>query len=149
MDYQTTQNYEAEPLPTILLVEDFDDTRLMMKMWLLRNGYRVIEAETGEEAIDMAQRELPDLIIMDVMMPGMNGLDATQRIREYQALRRTPIVAVSAYGANEYRALAIDAGCNEYVSTPFDPDALAELIKDLIAKSESSAFNALPSDLEH
>lgn len=149
MDYQTTQNYEAEALPTILLVEDFDDTRLMMKMWLLRNGYRVIEAETGEEAIDVAQRELPDLIIMDVMMPGMNGLDATQRIREYQALRRTPIVAVSAYGANEYRSLAIDAGCNEYVSTPFDPDALAELIKNLIAKSEPSAFNALPSDLEH
>jgi CheY-like chemotaxis protein len=149
MEYETAQNYAAEALPTILLVEDFDDTRLMMKMWLMRNGYRVIEAETGEEAIDMAQRERPDLIIMDVMMPGMNGLDATQRIREYQALRGTPIVAVSAYGANEYRSLAIEAGCDEYVSTPFDPDALAELIKNLIAKSESSSFNALPSDLEH
>jgi two-component system alkaline phosphatase synthesis response regulator PhoP len=143
------QIHAAEALPTILIVEDFDDTRLMMKMWLARIGYRVIEAETGAEAIDMAKHELPDLIIMDVMMPGMNGLDATQRIREYQALRRTPIVAVSAYGANEYRSLAIDAGCNEYVSTPFDPDALAELIKNLIAKSESSAFNARPSDLEH
>jgi CheY-like chemotaxis protein len=149
MEYETAQNYAAEALPTILLVEDFDDTRLMMKMWLVRNGYRVIEAETGEEAIDVAQRELPDLIIMDVMMPGMNGLDATQRIREYQALRGTPIVAVSAYGANEYRSLAIEAGCDEYVSTPFDPDALAELIKNLIAKSESSTFNVLPSDLEH
>ncbi|HMJ25363.1 MAG TPA: response regulator [Pyrinomonadaceae bacterium] len=146
---QTAQTQAAEALPTILIVEDFDDTRLMMRMWLTRNGYRVIEAQTGEEAIDMAQRELPDLILMDVMMPGMNGLDATQRIREYQALRRTPIVAVSAYGANEYRSLAIDAGCNEYVSTPFDPDALAELIKNLIAKSEPSAFNARPSDLEH
>jgi two-component system response regulator ResD len=149
MEYKTAQNYSAEALPTILLVEDFDDTRLMMRMWLTRNGYRVIEAETGEEAIDVAQRELPDLIIMDVMMPGMNGLDATQRIREYQALRGTPIVAVSAYGANEYRSLAIEAGCDEYVSTPFDPDELAELIKNLIAKSESSTFNALPSDLEH
>ena len=147
MEYQTAQNYAAESPSTILLVEDFDDTRLMMKMWLVKNGYRVIEAETGEEAIDVAQRELPDLIIMDVMMPGMNGLDATQRIREYQALRRTPIVAVSAYGADEYRALAIDAGCNEYVSTPFDPGALAELIKSLIDKS--SASNVLPSDLEH
>ena len=147
MEYQTAQNYAAEALPTILLVDDFDDTRLMMKMWLVKNGYRVVEAETGEEAIDVAQRELPDLIIMDVMMPGMNGLDATQRIREYQALRRTPIVAVSAYGADEYRALAIDAGCNEYVSTPFDPGALAELIKSLIDKS--SASNVLPSDLEH
>ena len=147
MEYQTVQNYAAAALPTILLVEDFDDTRLMMKLWLVKNGYRVVEAETGEEAIDVAQRELPDLIIMDVMMPGMNGLDATQRIREYQALRRTPIVAVSAYGADEYRSLAIDAGCNEYVSTPFDPGALAELIKSLI--DESSASNVLPSDLEH
>ncbi len=146
---QNAQTRRAVTLPTILVVEDFDDTRMMMKLWLARIGYRVIEAETGAEAIEVAQRELPDLIIMDVMMPGMNGLDATQRIREYQALRRTPIIAVSAYGANEYGALALDAGCNEYVSTPFDPNALADLIKKLIAKSEASSFNAPPSDLEH
>jgi CheY-like chemotaxis protein len=148
MEYQTAQNYAAAALRTILLVEDFDDTRLMMKLWLVKNGYRVLEAETGQEAIKVAQRERPDLIIMDVMMPGMNGLDATQRIREDQALRRTPIVAVSAYGANEYRSIAIEAGCNEYVSTPFEPSALAELIKSLIAKRESSGINVLPSDLE-
>jgi len=121
--------------PTILLVEDFDDTRLMMKLWLARSGYRVIEAENGEEAVSFAQRELPDLIIMDMMMPGINGLDATRRIRQYQALRQTPIVAVSAYGADEYRAIALEAGCTEYVSTPFEPDALRELIKSLLAAS--------------
>jgi len=149
MEHQTVQNYDAVSLRTILLVDDFDDTRLMMKLWLVKNGYRVLEAETGEEAISVAQRELPDLIIMDVMMPGMNGLDATQRIREYQPLRRTPIVAVSAYGADEYRSIAIEAGCNEYVSTPFEPNALAELIKNLLAKKESSGNNVLPSHLEH
>jgi CheY-like chemotaxis protein len=148
MEYPTAQNYAAAALRTILLVEDFDDTRLMMKLWLVKNGYRVLEAETGQEAINVAQRARPDLIIMDVMMPGMNGLDATQRIREYQALRRTPIVAVSAYGADEYRSIAIEAGCNEYVSTPFEPSALAELIKSLIATRESSGINVLPSDLE-
>jgi CheY-like chemotaxis protein len=148
MEYPTAQNSAAAALRTILLVEDFDDTRLMMKLWLVKNGYRVLEAETGQEAINVAQRERPDLIIMDVMMPGMNGLDATQRIREYQALRRTPIVAVSAYGADEYRSIAIEAGCNEYVSTPFEPSALAELIKSLIATRESSGTNVLPSDLE-
>jgi two-component system alkaline phosphatase synthesis response regulator PhoP len=149
MEYQTVQDYGEESLRTILLVEDFDDTRLMMKLWLVKNGYRVLEAETGEEAISVARRELPDLIIMDVMMPGMNGLDATQRIREYQPLRRTPIVAVSAYGADEYRSIAIEAGCNEYVSTPFEPSVLAELIKTLLTKRESLGLNALPSDLEH
>jgi CheY-like chemotaxis protein len=133
---------KAQP-PTILLVEDFDDTRLMMKMWLARNGYRVIEAETGEEAIAVAQREEPDLILMDMMMPGLNGLDATRRIREYQALRQTPIVAVSAYGADEYRALAIDAGCDEYVSTPFEPQELADLIESLIAAKSASNQDVL------
>jgi CheY-like chemotaxis protein len=149
MEHQTAQNYGEEASRTILLVEDFDDTRLMMKLWLIKHGYRVVEAETGEEAIDVARKELPDLIIMDVMMPGMNGLDATQRIREYQALRRTPIVAVSAYGAHEYRSLAIEAGCDEYVTTPFEPNELAELIKSLIANRYSADINVVPSDLEH
>ncbi|MGZ8848405.1 MAG: response regulator [Pyrinomonadaceae bacterium] len=123
----------ARPQQTILLVEDFDDTRLIMKMWLMKKGYRVVEAENGNEAIELAERLHPDLIIMDMMMPGLSGLDATRRIREYQALQRTPIVAVSAYGATDYRARAIEAGCDEYVSTPFEPDALIDLIRKLLA----------------
>jgi len=128
-------------LPTILLVEDFDDTRLMMKMWLLKKGYRVLEAETGEEGVEMAQKEKPDLIIMDMMMPGMNGLDATQLIRQDGALRQTPIVAVSAYGVNEYRSIALEAGCNEYVSTPFDPQTLADLIESLLIRADQTNGN--------
>jgi len=123
----------ARPQQTILLVEDFDDTRLMMKLWLVKKGYRVIEAENGEQAVEIARREQPDLIIMDMMMPGVDGLDATRQIREYQSLRQTPIVAVSAYGANEYRHRALDAGCTEYVPTPFEPDALDVLIERLLA----------------
>ena len=123
----------AQPQATILLVEDFDDTRLMMKLWLMKQGYHVVEAENGEDAVTLAEQLHPDLIIMDMMMPGLNGLDATRRIREYQSLRKTPIVAVSAYGANEYRARAIAAGCDEYVSTPFEPDALGALIQRLLA----------------
>ena len=128
-------------MPTILLVEDFDDTRLMMKMWLLKKGYRVLEAETGEEGVEMAQKEKPDLIIMDMMMPGMNGLDATQLIRQDGALRQTPIVAVSAYGVNEYRSIALEAGCNEYVSTPFDPQTLADLIESLLIRADQTNGN--------
>ncbi len=149
MKNQTAQDCAQTPPRTILLVEDFDDTRLMMRLWLVRNGYRVLEAETGEEAISVAQRALPDLIIMDVMMPGMNGLDATHRIREHQALRKTPIVAVSAYGADEYRALAIQAGCDEYVSTPFEPDALNKLIESLLTARGSANLNALQTDSDH
>ncbi len=132
MQAQTAIN-RARPQATILLVEDFDDTRLMTKLWLTRKGYRVIEAENGIEAVDLAQREHPDLIIMDMMMPGLSGLDATRQIREYQSLQQTPIVAVSAYGADEYRARALDAGCDEYVATPFEPEALSQLIERLLA----------------
>jgi len=140
MSLNSAQIRAREPLPKILLVEDFDDTRLMMKLWLQRTGYRVVEAESGEEAIVAAEREQPDLIIMDMMMPGMNGLDATHQIRQYQALQRVPIVAVSAYGADEYRSLALGAGCNEYVSTPFEPAELAKLIENLLsAKTPSSS----------
>jgi CheY-like chemotaxis protein len=135
VEIQAVPTPEADGRRTILIVEDFDDTRLMMKLWLTRSGYRVIEAQTGEEAVARAQSELPDLIIMDVMMPGLNGLDATRRIRQYQPLRNTPIVAVSAYGAEKYRRIALDAGCNEYVSTPFEPEALKELIRKLFAGS--------------
>src|SRR5262245_30647440 len=149
MDNIMVQDYHPQPLPKILLVEDFDDTRLMMRMWLEKRGYRVIEAETGEEAITLAQSEAPDLIIMDVMMPGMNGLDATHEIRQYQALRRTPIVAVSAYGADEYRGLALEAGCNEYVSTPFEPKALAQLIATLLASGGSADLDAQTSRRDH
>ena len=138
-----------ESASTILLVEDFDDTRLMMKMWLVKRGYRVIEAETGEEAIAIARSEHPDLILMDVMMPGMNGLDATHQIRQYQSLRTTPIVAVSAYGADEYRRIAIEAGCDEYVSTPFEPRALAELIDSLLTSKNAPELNAEPTHFEH
>jgi CheY-like chemotaxis protein len=149
MEDQTTQDCAQTPPPTILLVEDFDDTRLMMKLWLSKNGYRVLEAVTGEEAVSLAQRALPDLIIMDMMMPGLNGLDATQRIREHQALRATPIVAVSAYGADEYRDMAIAAGCDEYVSTPFEPSALNELIKSLLTPWTSANLNAVQTDSDH
>jgi len=121
---------------TILLAEDFEDTRLMMKLWLTKKGYRVLEAQSGEEAIALAQSQRPALIIMDVMMPGLNGLDATRRIREDQSLKKTPIVVVSAYGAAEYRAKAINAGCTEYVSTPFEPELLGRLIEKLLRENE-------------
>jgi CheY-like chemotaxis protein len=144
----TASNRRGEGSPTILLVEDFDDTRLMMKMWLTRHGYRVLEAETGEEGVEMAQREHPDLIIMDMMMPGMNGLDATQLIRQDRALRLTPIVAVSAYGVDEYRRIALAAGCNEYISTPFEPGTLANLIKTLLDDAPTD-LNAPETDSTH
>jgi two-component system cell cycle response regulator DivK len=124
---------EEPARPTVMVVDDFDDTRLMMKLWLEKKGYRVIEAENGNDAVRVAEAERPDLIIMDVEMPVADGLSATRRIRSLESLRAVPIIAVSAYGADEYQDRALQAGCNEYVSTPFEPVALEELMKNLLA----------------
>lgn len=117
---------------TILVVDDFDDTRLLLRTWLERRGFRVVEAENGIEAINRAETELPDLIIMDMQMPQLDGLSATRRIRTLKALDSVPIVAVSAYGADQFREQALAAGCNEYVSTPFEPATLEGIIQALV-----------------
>ena len=115
---------------TVLVVDDFDDTRLLLRTWLERRGFRVVEAENGLQAIDQTETESPDLIIMDMQMPGLDGLSATRRIRKSHD--SVPILAVSAYGADQYREQALAAGCNEYVSTPFEPATLEGIIQSLV-----------------
>jgi two-component system cell cycle response regulator DivK len=120
---------------TILIVDDFDDTRLLLRTWLEKKGYVVIEAENGKEAVVAAESNRPDLIIMDVEMPELDGLSATREIRALDNFEQVPIVAVSAYGADQFRADALNAGCNEYVATPFEPEELEKLIRSLIENS--------------
>src|SRR6266404_6858604 len=115
------QNPNEQPR-TILVVDDFEDTRLLLRTWLRKKGYRVVEAENGNEAIAKARDLKPDLIIMDVEMPELDGLSATREIRTLKNSVELPIVAVSAYGADLFREQALAAGCNDYMSTPFEPD---------------------------
>jgi CheY-like chemotaxis protein len=103
-----------------------------LRTWFERRGFRVIEAENGLQAISCAESEAPDLIIMDVQMPKLDGLAATRQIRSVKALGSVPIVAVSAYGAEQFRDLALAAGCDEYVSTPFEPNALESIVRALV-----------------
>jgi len=117
---------------TILIVDDFDDTRLLLRTWLQKKGFHVVEAENGNRAVAKAESVRPDLIIMDVEMPELDGLAATRKIRELTGFASVPIVAVSAYGADQYRDHALAAGCNEYISTPFEPDELERLIRALL-----------------
>ena len=122
---------------TILIVDDFDDTRLLLRTWLEKKGYQVIEAEDGKAAVATAESQRPDLIIMDVEMPELDGLSATRQIRALPGFDRVPIIAVSAYGAHQFRAEALTAGCNEYVSTPFEPEELEQLIRTSIERSKA------------
>ncbi|MCA1576263.1 MAG: response regulator [Acidobacteria bacterium] len=125
-------NGSSDTRRTVLVVDDFDDTRLLLRTWFERRGFRVIEAENGVEAINRAETESPDLIIMDVQMPQLDGLSATRRIRDVKKLGSVPIIAVSAYGADQFRDLALAAGCDEYVSTPFEPSTLEGIVRALV-----------------
>ena len=120
--------------PTILVVEDFEDNRFMMRRLLEMSGYRVIEAINGEEAIDLACREKPGLILMDLSLPQLDGLAATRRIRQHPELSNVPIVAVSAHDTADFHADALSAGCNDYVTKPIDFDELEALLARLLPK---------------
>lgn len=122
------------PAPTVLVVEDFEDNRFMMRRLLETSGYHVIEAVNGQEAVEAATRERPDLILMDLSLPMLDGLSATRRIREQDGLGRVPIVAVSAHDTTDFHADALAAGCNEYVTKPIDFDQLESLLKRLLGK---------------
>lgn len=123
---------QKEAARKVLVVEDFEDNRFMMKRLLEMSGYQVVEAINGQEAIEVAQRELPDLILMDLSLPLLDGLSATRRIRVRPELEKVPIVAVSAHDTADFHAEALAAGCNEYVTKPIDFDELESLLKRLI-----------------
>src|SRR3954467_2574414 len=95
---------QGEASPIVLVVEDFEDNRFMMRRLLEMSGYRVVEAVNGEQAVEAAVEERPDLILMDLSLPKLDGLAATRRIRQHAGLARTPIVAVSAHDTTDFHA---------------------------------------------
>ncbi len=128
-----SQNGSTPPL--VMVVEDFEDNRFMMRRLLEMSGYRVLEAINGEEAVELAHRERPQLILMDLSLPQLDGLAATRRIRQHADLRDVPIVAVSAHDTADFHADALAAGCNDYVTKPIDFDQLEALLNRLLPKN--------------
>jgi CheY-like chemotaxis protein len=118
--------------PLVLVVEDFEDNRFMMRRLLEMSGYRVVEAVNGNQAVEAAASAHPDIILMDLSLPQLDGLAATRRIREQEGARRVPIVAVSAHDSADFHAEALAAGCNEYVTKPIDFDQLVQLLGRLV-----------------
>jgi two-component system, cell cycle response regulator DivK len=126
---------ELDPTSTtVLLVEDTEDNRFMMRRLLEMSGYQVIEATNGEEAVRKADAEKPDLILMDLSLPIIDGLAATRLIRKLPNLAKTPIIAVSAHDTSDFLAEALGAGCNSYITKPIDFNELEELIARELGK---------------
>ena len=112
---------------TILIVEDYEDARGFMKILLEAFGYLVVEAADGIEAIDKFKRFHPDLILMDISLPMVDGLTTTKAIREIKDGSRVPIIAVTAFG-KDYLKEAIQAGCNDLIDKPVDFDTLEPIL---------------------
>jgi CheY-like chemotaxis protein len=118
--------------PTIMLVEDDEISRTLLHQLLQNSGYRIIEAVDGLEALKLAISERPTLILMDVDLPGLDGIGITRRIREDAALSRTLIVMVTAFDSREIREAAFDAGCDEYLVKPLDAATLKAALASVL-----------------
>jgi len=114
----------------ILMVEDNEDNRRILRDLLTSAGYETIEADDGNAAVSLAQSCAPDLILMDIQLPGIDGYEATRRIKAQPALAAVPIIAVTSYALSGDEVKAAAAGCDAYVTKPFSPRQLLAKIRD-------------------
>ncbi len=126
-------------MTTILYVEDNDDNAYMLSRRLTRRGYEVVVAKDGQEGIDMAVESLPDLILMDLNLPIIDGWEVTRRLKEMPTTRKIPVLAVSSHAMKGDREQALAAGCDEYDTKPIEFSRLLEKIAALLDDSEAAS----------
>jgi CheY-like chemotaxis protein len=118
----------TNPPKRVLIVEDYEDSRFSLSKLLEIEGYEVLEAVDGAQAIDLAIKGQPDLILMDVTLPVVDGLSATRQIRAHEAMNDVPIIALSALDPSEFQSKAKAAGCTDTLTKPVDFNALILLM---------------------
>ena len=116
----------------ILVVEDQADNRRILRDLLSSVGYEILEAVPGDEGVTLATTQHPDLILMDIQLPGMDGYEATRRIKADPELHHIPIIAVTSYALSGDDAQAFAAGCDSYVAKPFSPRALLAKVREYL-----------------
>ena len=130
---------------TILVVDDYSDNRMLLATWLRAKGYKVIEAADGKEGLLQANRSNPDLILMDLAMPVLDGIEATRQLRLRRAHSGTPIFAISAYATHDVKEDALAAGCTEVFAKPLDLASLLGKIQSTLGSETSgpATYHAL------
>ena len=124
--------------PRILLVEDEADLLLAMRILLEGHGYAVIDATTGADGLRAVERERPDLVVLDVGLPDVDGLDVLAKLRERPLADQPVVVMLSAHASGHTAAKARELGCDRYVTKPFDPDELVETIESMLDRPTDS-----------
>jgi CheY-like chemotaxis protein len=131
-----------EPKFLILVVDDSADNLAMISLDLQQQNYRVVTASNGEDAITIAAQTIPNLILMDINLPELDGLAATRRIRDMESLREVPVVAVTAFGTEGFQRAAYDVGVDGYLTKPIDLDRMHQLIARLLSPGDSGHLKA-------
>ena len=122
----------------ILVVEDNPMNMKVVLMTLKRHGYTLLEAIDGEEALEVATREKPDLILMDIQLPKMDGFEVTRRLRQMPDFKQTPIIALSAYAMKGDREKGMEAGFDDYLSKPVNTRELPKVIEDMLSRGRET-----------
>ena len=141
-DEISSEQRPIEPKFLILVVDDSADNVAMLSLDLQQQGYRVVTAANGEDAVAVATQTAPHLILMDINLPALDGLGATRRIREIEALRDVPVVAITAFGTEGFQRAAYDVGVSGYLTKPIDLDRMHQLIARLLSPGNSGNLNA-------
>ncbi len=116
----------------ILVVEDQDDNRRIVHDLLTSAGYEILEALTGDEGVAMAEKYVPDLIVMDIQLPGIDGYEATRQIKAKPGISKIPVIAVTSYAMSGDDTIALEAGCDAYFAKPYSPRELLAKIREYV-----------------
>ncbi|MBN1845532.1 MAG: response regulator transcription factor [Sedimentisphaerales bacterium] len=127
---------------TILIVEDEEDIQELVRYHLVREGYQVLRADTGEEGLAQAESQLPDLLILDLMLPGLNGLEVCKRLKNQAATQDIPIIILSAKGEEADIVTGLELGADDYVTKPFGPKELIARVKAVLRRMEAPGEQA-------
>lgn len=132
---------EKDPSLTVLVVDDYAETRALLALQLRQGGHRVVEASNGAEALEAARRSRPDVVLMDLSMPTMDGLSATCRLRELPETRDVPVAVITAHSPEMHRDAALAAGCDAFLTKPVTADELLRLVENLAAEGRRADGN--------
>ncbi|HUB10147.1 MAG TPA: response regulator [Myxococcales bacterium] len=129
---------EARRRPLVLLVDDFEDNREMFADYFSFSGFDVAQAGTGTEALEKAFALRPDIILMDLSLPGLDGWEATRRLKKDERTQRIPVIAVTGHALRGHSEGAMQAGCDAFIAKPCMPDDLLRRVKEFLEKPAAS-----------
>lgn len=134
--------------PTILVVEDEPDIRKLVQYNLTQERYKVLEAEDGEQALKLLQRSRPNLVILDLMLPGMSGLELCKLLRERQETAQLPILMLTAKAGEADKVVGLEMGADDYLAKPFSPREMVARVRAILRRAEAAAASDVPTTYE-